>query len=83
MSWDCAYDRIDECQRTLVSGGWCSINPSWHPDTQQSERPPLRQTRYPLRRYRSPGRALNSRQLPRPIRAGQLGTPHVLNTVLR
>lgn len=33
LSWDCDYDTIDECQPVIVtSGGWCTINPDWHPE---------------------------------------------------
>jgi hypothetical protein len=46
MSWDCDYDSIDECQPVIVNGGggWCSINPTWHPEPQQSESAPAADT---------------------------------------
>ena len=45
ISWDCDYDSIDECQSAIVSGGgYCAINPSWHPDPSQSESSPVTDT---------------------------------------
>jgi hypothetical protein len=33
MSWDCEYDTIEECQPAIVNGGgYCAMNPYWHPD---------------------------------------------------
>jgi hypothetical protein len=46
MGWDCDYDSIDDCQPTIVNGGggWCAINPTWHPDPSQSESAPAADT---------------------------------------
>ena len=46
MGWDCDYDSIDDCQPTIVNGGggWCAINPTWHPDPSQSESVPMTDT---------------------------------------
>jgi hypothetical protein len=44
ISWDCDYDSIDECQPAIVGGGgYCALNPSWHPDPSQSESAPIGQ----------------------------------------
>jgi hypothetical protein len=33
MGWDCEYDSSDECAAAIAgSGGFCAINPYWHPD---------------------------------------------------
>jgi hypothetical protein len=33
MAWDCEYDSSDECASAIAgSGGYCAINPYWHPD---------------------------------------------------
>jgi hypothetical protein len=39
MSRDCDYESIDECQPAIVNGGggYCAINPYWHPNPPQSE----------------------------------------------
>jgi hypothetical protein len=39
ISWDCDYDSNDECQPAIVTGGggYCAINPYWHPNPPQSE----------------------------------------------
>ena len=44
--WDCEdYDSIDDCQPAIVTGGgYCAINPSWHPDPSQSESAPVTET---------------------------------------
>jgi hypothetical protein len=41
-SWECDYDSVDECQPEIVNGGggWCAINPTWHPEPPQSENAP-------------------------------------------
>jgi hypothetical protein len=46
IHWDCEdYDTIDECQPAIVTGGgYCAINPSWHPDPSQSESAPVTDT---------------------------------------
>ena len=38
MTWICEHDTIDECQPDIVNGGgFCTINPYWHPNPPQSE----------------------------------------------
>jgi hypothetical protein len=46
ISWDCDYDSIDECQPVIVNGGggYCAINPTWHPEPPQSESAPAAET---------------------------------------
>jgi hypothetical protein len=46
IGWDCDYDSIDDCQPAIVNGGggYCALNPSWHPEPSQSESAPSEDT---------------------------------------